>query len=162
MTTGRINQVTILTAGTPGPRTGVPPGPPLESGGRELVTQSERRPKPSARTRDHAPGPKPPGNLWLIQLPPMSSPRDGPRQSWGVRGLEAGPITATYAPRMEDTSRPSRPEDGYGLRLTPECLWIMIAIGQPSTDSFRAHERKPMGLRDTLVRPRGALEIQDL
>jgi hypothetical protein len=32
----------------------------------------------------------------------------------------------TCAPQEEDTVRRSRPEDGYRLRLTPECLRIKV------------------------------------
>ena len=47
---------------------------------------------------------------------------------------------------------------GIGLRLTPECLRIMIAVGQPFTDSFRAHRAKAMSLQATLGGGVGDLE----
>lgn len=47
----------------------------------------------------------------------------------------------------------TRTHHGYRLGLTPECLRITIAIGQPSTDSCNPHRAKPMGLQTTLVRP---------
>lgn len=38
--------------------------------------------------------------------------------------------------------------------MTPKCLRIIVAIGQLSTDSFRAHGAEPIGLQATLVRPK--------
>ena len=110
---------------------------------------------PRGRSRRDAPR--------AIQLPPLSCPRSGPGQTWGFATLNAGPHctirTSDGGYRWPITWVPYRAVEqltgshGYRLRLTPECLRIMIAIGQPSTDSFRAHRAKPMGLQATLVRP---------
>ena len=41
---------------------------------------------------------------------------------------------------------PITPGGGYQLRLTSKCLAVMIAIGQPSTDFIKAHQRILTGL----------------
>jgi len=55
--------------------------------------------------------------------------------------------TAAYTPQREDTTHLSRPRAVTGFGCPPNVSRIMIAIGQLSTDSFRAHGRshRPSG-----------------
>ena len=121
MTTGRINQVTIVLAtghARETPTGGLLPTltPQLDPPRREGRSFSYDRPR---RRREHAsaranaqPGTAPPpAREWpsnsVIQLPPLSSPRDGPPQnSLGPRKDDCE--TVTWAPREEDTAGRSR------------------------------------------------------
>ena len=75
------------------------------------------------------------------------------RSTGDSRPTKAGP-SCTIHPSEGGYQPPVTPGGGYGLRLTPKCLRIMIAIGQPSTDSVGAHGENPMSLRTTLTPPR--------
>ena len=75
------------------------------------------------------------------------------RSTGDSRPVKAGP-SCTIHPSEGGYQPPVTPGGGYGLRLTPKCLRIMIAIGQPSTDSVGAHGENPMSLRTTLTPPR--------
>ena len=92
MTTGRINQVTILNPGTR-PEGSAPKEPPEGSGtllqelGNTEVNPAKRVPT-RGRTRHHK----------AIQLPPLSSPKDGP--PWSNRARRPPYLTA-YAPQVE-------------------------------------------------------------
>ena len=142
MTTGRINQVTILTerrcnAHRPPPET-------PHRGGR-IVSRSGPAGMPEAQPVGS------PGRIAArcpraIQLPRLISPRDGPPQR-RRRAREGHLLPGTCTPRAEGTSHPSRRENGYGLRRSPDGLWTMVAIGQSSTDSSDARGYGPTGLR---------------
>ena len=91
MTTGRINQVTILRVRshtlqersrlvTPHPRRDDQDS--CKVGGR-AEAQRPARATPGAEAAERSPR--------AIQLPPLSSPRDGPGQTWGFATLNAGP-----------------------------------------------------------------------
>ena len=148
MTTGRINQVTILRVRshtleersrlvTPHPR-----------GGDQDIYKVGGRTEAQHPARE-TPGPKRPENRpRAIQLPPLSNPRGGPGQKWGFATLDAGPhctihlSVGGYRHRSHWVRRAVKQltdPHGYRLWLAPDCLRIMIAIGQSSTDSFRAH-----------------------
>ena len=137
MTTGRINQVTILKP-VEGPRRARLGGGPLRrepAGGGVVVkvgaaNRSARRPRLRSAQRTRV------GASKAIQLPPLSSPRDGPPQ--GPSGRE---------PARDCDMRPSgggclslvtSASDGYQPGLTPNGLGVMVAIGQSSTDSTLA------------------------
>ena len=144
--------------------------PPVDRGGDQDIykvggraeAQRPTRETPGAEAAERSPR--------VIQLPPLSSPRDGPGQTWGFATLNVGPHCtirpsvggyqppATWAPPCNDMTG----SHGCRLRLTPECLRIMIAIGQSSTDSFRAHRPKSMSLQATLVRPYPLLGVVSL
>ncbi len=53
--------------------------------------------------------------------------------------VRAAPARCDMRPSGGGYQLPVTPGDGYRIRLTPKCLWITIAIGQPSTDSLGAH-----------------------
>lgn len=75
------------------------------------------------------------------------------RSTGDSRPEKAGP-SCTIHPSEGGYQPPVTPGGGYRLRLTPKCLRIMIAIGQPSTDSVGAHRENPISLRTTLTLPR--------
>lgn len=68
-----------------------------------------------------------------IQLPPLSSPRDGPPQ--GPSGREPARDCDMHPSGGGCLSLVTSASDGYQPGLTPKCLGAMIAIGQSSTDS---------------------------
>ena len=85
-----------------------------------------------------------------IQLPPLSSPRDGPPQSplgrEPTRDCDMHPSGGGCLLRVTSAS------DGYQLGLTPKCLGIMMAIGQSSTDSNLARNgTSAAGLRSLTI-----------
>ncbi|MCJ1226915.1 hypothetical protein MMC12_003570 [Toensbergia leucococca] len=115
MTTGRINQVTILTGGPGREARGRPEEPPGGSQNRQVVGGG---PKPGTRPGD-PPGPEAPGGpRRAIQLPPLSSPGGGPPQG-PLRARKGHPRAAACAPQEEDTSHRSRPEAATGFGLPP-------------------------------------------
>ena len=125
MTTGRINQVTILSPGAAvrrGP--GLPP--PRGSGGalRELGT-AEADPA----GQDHRAGRG--GRRPTIQLPPLSSPKGGPPGGYRVDDHQA----TRHAPlRWRVTAARSTPLGGYWQRHSPRRPWLrIVASSQPST-----------------------------
>ena len=68
----------------------------------------------------------------------------------GTFGLREPPRAATCTPQEEDAFHWSRPETATGLGLPPNVLQIVIANGQPSTDSIGAGRREPTGLQGPL------------
>jgi len=140
MTTGRINQVTILA---------------------ERVSRSDRRRRSpegseSLPRKGHGRN-RCPAHGWAraqgserpraIQLPPLSSPRDGPPQEQR-RAREGLLLPATYVSREEIPGHPSRPERRLRDTVDPRMsLRLMMAIGQPSADSSNARRKEPAGLR---------------
>jgi hypothetical protein len=118
MTTGRINQVTILTGGRPRPRRGAPSdGTPGASPGQSSSLgrgdpRVARPPTHDRRARRLQAGVA--GRA--IHLPPLSSPRCGPPQD---RSGHGPPRTATYAPQEEDTAGRSHPKAATGQGLPP-------------------------------------------
>jgi len=109
MTTGRINQVTIV-ARYPGLR-------PKAEG---IDRRSGVEPKPDARAAQ-PPRPQPPGASRPIHLPPLSLPRGGPLQAWEFAARKVGPHCNIH-PSVGGYQPPVTSGDGYGLRLTPDCL----------------------------------------
>ena len=134
MTTGRINQVTILTG----------PLSPRGSSGRErpegrtglLQSRSGSRPRsawtyPCADpTPEHATG----HPIAPTEFPKVWSAADAEMQA-----RKPDPHCNIHTSRG-GYQPPVTPGSGYRLRLTPKCVVIMIAIGQSSTDSVRARE----------------------
>ena len=98
MTTGRINQVTILTLNLAPEGYRVKPNPPKRVEVVILEGPEPRLPGQPVRVfiqlRNEPPQ--------VIQLPPMSSPRRGPPQSL-IDFVKVILKTATYTPQEEDT-----------------------------------------------------------
>ena len=66
-------------------------------------------------------------DLTTIQLPPLSSPQDGPpHRCSSAKRLP----TVPHAPRRRRIPSTDHVRDGYPLGLTPECLRIGLTIGQ--------------------------------
>jgi hypothetical protein len=114
MTTGRINQVTILS---PGAAVGHEPGvhPPLEGGGalRELEIAGA-----TPAGRDHHAGRG--GRRPTIQLPPLSSPKGGP-----PRGYRVEATTKPHGMHPSGGGSPppdQRPRAATGVGTPPEGL----------------------------------------
>jgi len=135
MTTGRINQVTIV--GTPRekrpaefgrerPRAATHPegqnGWLEEAPGRNPESPTEREPRPGQKARGREPRGHP--------FAPTEFPR-GPSTA-GALGPEAF-ARCDMGPQGGGFQRPITPEGGYGPRLAPEFLVRMMAIGQRST-----------------------------
>ena len=114
MTTGRINQVTILTPlqRTEAPIRGETPrreqSSSLEGGG----SRAHLDPPGLPELRLH-------GFPGIIQLPPLSSPKDGPPH--GCSGPKPIPV-CDMRPSGGGYLPPVTSEDGYRLGLTPKCL----------------------------------------
>ena len=140
MTTGRINQVTILNAVT---RVAARPGGPRQSSSLRGAQSTQRvAARSRARRGRHA-----------IHLPPLSSPRAVRGTSGRARAVpecSMHPARGGYRP-------PVTPRDGYQLRLTPKGLKVCMAIGQQPADSNSARRREPTGRQGlkTPSRPRG-------
>ena len=107
MTTGRINQVTILDPDAEAPR---------HDSRRSGIYQAEnRRSDPNHLPRQYT---------WhrrckqSIQLPPLSCPRCGPRRS--STDVSASSKPATYAPQMEKTHASSRTQGADTRRGCPQ------------------------------------------
>ena len=109
MTTGRINQVSILRVRshtleersrlvTPHPRRD---DQDIYKVGGRAEARRPARGTPGAEAAERSPR--------AIQLPPLSRPRDGPGQTWGFATLNAGPHC---------TIRPS--DEGY----PPPITWV--------------------------------------
>jgi len=126
MTTGRINQVTVLSGkaeAEPRPR-------------RVELFTDKRRPKRTAAARsrrDESRGP-----LTTIQLPPLSSPQGRPLHE--QFSAERVP-TVQHTPRKRRIPSTGHARGGYLLGLTPELLLISLAIGQLSTGSISARQQ---------------------
>ena len=129
MTTGRINQVTIVPGGqeTPG-------APPKGSG---IVARL-------GAGRSPAPGPSHPWEAGAptrhqaIRLPPLNSSDRGPPQA--PRDIDwRCARAATYAAPVEIASHPvTPPRAATGFGEPPNNLQRAVANGQPSTDPFNA------------------------
>lgn len=61
-------------------------------------------------------------HLRPIQLPPLNFPRDGPPQKWGFEAQEGADPHCDIRPSEGGYQPPVTFENGYELRLTPECL----------------------------------------
>jgi hypothetical protein len=127
MTTGRINQVTILnrrrSEGAP-PRREADVSVTVKVGRRRIVPSRGRQ------TLQRSPDAARP-----IQLPPLSSPEDRPRR-W-VSGTEP-PTFAACIPQEEEARSRSSPVTGrYPPKLTPERLLTDSSGCQQSTDAKR-------------------------
>ena len=147
MTTGRINQVTILTRH--GPETGRAPEAHPKANGVITELRGDETPPGGGHPRGHKVARTRPAP---IHLPPLSSPRGGPRHVGKAGARSHSTPGATCTPREEDASRPSRPEAVTSFGLPPSVLGIMFAIGQPSTDSSIALRQ----VEGTSVHPRPA------
>lgn len=124
MTTGRINQVTILNAA------GEPRRHPARAG-QSSSLKGGRGPRPAVPGavlhRAHA----------AIRLPPLSFPRGRPPHRGRAPGrchrVRSGPL------RGRMPSAGPRPRRGGSLPgLASKCLGRVVPSGQPSTDSNRA------------------------
>ena len=119
MTTGRINQVTILTGQAAAPKGDGPGEPPGRRSG--LVKRSGARPKPVHPARE-TPEAEAQGISIGHPIAPTEFPRGWSAHSmWGFATRNAGPLCGIHA--LEGGYQPPvTPGDGYELRLTPECL----------------------------------------
>ena len=98
MTTGRINQVTILS-GEAEARPATPRGRVVHLMAIDAIASASQQLAPR--------GPKPPHRvLTTIQLPPLSFPRAGPLHK--CSGVETASHSATCNPQEEDTGHRSR------------------------------------------------------
>jgi hypothetical protein len=120
MTTGRINQVTILSQ-----RTEMQRQTPRE--GRVLPSKKPpKRPKSLLYQ-----GPRPKQRKRLIQLPPLSSSRAGPQRA--MAGVSAVTRSVTCSPQEEKTYASSRVIRGNSARLSPKIWWIFGEASNPQT-----------------------------
>ena len=114
MTTGRINQVTtVIRSASPeqyGPA-GVQTRPRLRTKwlGRQKPPVGRAHPEQRSRGPDN------------IQLPPLSFPRHGPQQD-DIAIREEVDVACGIRASEGECQRLVTSRDGYGLRLTPECL----------------------------------------
>jgi hypothetical protein len=138
MTTGRINQVTILN--------GAAEAPPRPRG-----VECTRKATRTSRQPGH-PGDESLGRRTTIQLPPLNFPQGIPPHKRS--GPEAS-RSATSAPRAEDTLSRTR-RSGHQPRLTPKLLSIGMASGQVSTASNNARQRADGRVGCLLGSPWGA------
>ncbi len=140
MTTGRINQVTIVHQSAEAqwlsPRRG------------RLYQEGDRRSNPNhlprmraGRNRCRRP----------IHLPPLSSPSGGPQPCDRVF---RPPRQAAYTTQEEGCDRQSAPGGGYRRKHSPQGTGRTVAINQPSTDP-RKVPTDPRGSRAS-VPPKGS------
>jgi len=108
MTTGRINQVTILSPGAEARRQTPPKGG-------ELYQARRRRSDPSYRPIKYQEYPQ---TRQLIQLPPLSSPKGGPQRA--MTDVAIAYISVTYTPQEEIIYTSSRKICGNSARLSPK------------------------------------------
>lgn len=143
MTTGRINQVTIVTVA------GEPRRHPAEAGQSSSLTGG-RGPRPAV------PGAVLHRALAAIRLPPLSFPRGRPPHSGRAprrcRGVRSGPL------RGRVPSAGPRPRRGGSLPgPASDCLDRVVPSRQPSTDSNSAHHARAGESSGTSTgRPRAA------
>jgi hypothetical protein len=111
MTTGRINQVTILSRS---PREA--PANRPQSGRQSSVLEGRcgKRPAPSVPGARATTGPQ-----GTIQLPPLCSPRGGPRHHRSGARRRHGVSHATLRRRLPSAGHA---RSGYQPGLAPECL----------------------------------------
>ena len=144
MTTGRINQVTILTGtGQAGRKRRGPPESPQRKV-RVVAGWGAGRNRHPARmlvgARSHRRTPKPSiCPHWISQRVVRH------RTTWGSEDPPTACNIHTFRWRVPVTRHVA--SDGYGVRITSKCLKITMTIGQSSTDSCTAPERMPKGLR---------------
>ena len=137
MTTGRINQVTILSAERR-PRPEAAPtrqpdrrseGPKTAPTARQKLVSTRRSGRPEARRSAHSGGDdsREKCRPWAIKLPPLSSPKDGPPQvnSFGPGGR----------PRACDI-RPSR--GGYPWRRHADRNRRLVARAYPQKSDIES------------------------
>src|SRR6516225_2590325 len=130
MTTGRINQVTILAGDRRAPHGGAGW---FGEGRHSRPRTIGGRPPLFTRAPPHA-----------VLLPPPSSPGRLPPRGEGASG--ASPDTQSMGAQGGGHRRPATPQGGCRPWLTPESLAAAMAIGQRPTDLTEA-EREPLGLR---------------
>jgi len=120
----------------PGARRAAPEGGRPRRGARIVDRSGTGGPEPQDPAR--SPGAKARGGpAREIQLPPLSSPGDGPPQEhFGAR--EGPPPHCDIRPPGGGYQPPITPGGGYRLQRAPECLRGMVANGQQSTDSIGA------------------------
>jgi hypothetical protein len=147
MTTGRINQVTILNArpGTRGPPR--QPNPPK----RADVVKPEGPGHGVAGRPGTVPFPLRKGSRQAIQLPPLSSPRSGPPQKWVGPG-EGAPPNCNIHPSRGGRRSPVTSRD-------PEASQRLLTTAYPQTSDeifsqrptihrpHRARKAAPFGVR---------------
>ena len=153
MTTGRINQVTILRR----PTTGVEGRQTPRKGQSSQQEGSAPKHSPARRDSHQSPKARTAAAHRTIQLPPLSSPKDGPPKTrshppkGAATGLSIRLSGGGYLP-------PVTPEGGYRHGLTPDCLAGMLANGHQPTDSIRAgRSESPTGLQVPLEQRAPAL-----
>jgi hypothetical protein len=126
MTTGRINQVTVVTPSDPHAvaRREKPPRGAAEP----CYKEGARR---KARPAGGVPGAEREGPPMAIHLPPLSSPRGGPpRGSSGSRAARH----RCMCPSGGGSPSPSHARGRLLVRVCPRRSGGTVAIGQPSTD----------------------------
>ena len=120
MTTGRINQVTILSQRAEAQR---------QTPQRERVVPSKETPK----------RPKSPLNQGLqpgehgrpIQLPPLSSPKAGPQRA--MTDVSVATISVTCSPQEEKIHALSHVRRGNSAELSPKIWWIFGIASNPQS-----------------------------
>ena len=146
MTTGRINQVTILGR-SPGRRGPVVPAEPLQGpessdgwGGAIC------HPTPAWRCPERELNG---GTAQAIQLPRLKSSKDGPPQKHLRPAKAVGELKHTSLERrMPAANHALWADTGFGL---PPNIWSeTIAIGQSSTESIKARGINPRDFRGRL------------
>jgi len=129
MTTGRINQVTILTAGGR-PPTETPPGMGGQSSSPE-VERTATSPGPRGpRSRSYT-GPTGPSSF-SHRVPQRAVRHTDDRAATGRRH------GVGHAPPRRRIPTAGHVRDGYLPRPSPKCVRITMAIGQQSTGSTDA------------------------
>ena len=142
MTTGRINQVTILLAGA-GRVAGADPHhdrdtTPPGKGGQKLVLTRQGRLSPGEEKRPTGDRATPVEGAAVDYGHPIA-PTEFPK-GWSAATTRSVPggdnhEAMTYTPQEEDTKGQSHQQvDGYQPRLTPRNLRRILAKGQSSTD----------------------------
>ena len=149
MTTGRINQVTILS-GEAEARPATPRGRVVHLMAIDAIASASQQLAPR--------GPKPPHRvLTTIQLPPLSFPQAGPLHK--CSGVETASHSATCNPQEEDTGHRSR-QKRISAWAYPRIV-LYKSSHRPSI--YRIQPRPPdkltglTALRPTLVLPSSGL-----
>jgi hypothetical protein len=153
MTTGRINQVTILNRGAPPGRTSQ--GGPPRGAERYRVGERTRRTRPGGTARADA-GRHPPA----IHLPPLSSPRGGPRpKRWGLSTATPGSMRPSGGGSRSPSQRPeadtdestppkglaeqwlltNHPQTPLKVPADPGASGTSVPPGRPTTEPDRAY-----------------------
>ncbi len=155
MTTGRINQVTILTT-----------SPPPEGGGQgsaprgaEIVNRRERG-RIQARPRVQLPGEEmPPG---AIQLPPLNSPRCGPPQGPARPGETLTVLLHAHLKRRIPRPGHINPGlDGYLVELAPRSLTKFLVKGPTIHRPQQSRNAEPFGVRLFITSQASPSEVND-